>query len=57
MIRIGNVSVNPDEAIKMGKDKFMKSINNSSVDKEIIWAEIEKAATPFEHKKPSRKSK
>lgn len=57
-MKIGNVSINPVEAFKMGKDNFMKSVHNTTVDKEVIWGEIEKLnQTSFEHKKPSRKLK
>jgi hypothetical protein len=58
-MKIGNVSINVDEAYKLGKETFLKSVNNTTVDKEVIWAEIEKNAdkTSFEHKKPSRKFK
>lgn len=59
-MKIGNVSINVDEAYKLGKETFFKSVNNTTVDKEVIWAEIEKNAdkqTSFEHKKPSRKLK
>lgn len=58
-MKIGNVSINVDEAFKMGKVDFLKSINNSIVDKESIWSEIERLATkePSSIKKPLRKLK
>lgn len=57
-MKIGNVSINPVEAFKLGKEAFMSSVHNTTVDKEQIWAEIEKLnQTSFEHKKPSRKLK
>lgn len=58
-MKIGNVSVNVDEVYKMGKVEFLKSVNNTTVDKEIIWSEIERLAKkdPSSIKKPSRKLK
>jgi len=59
-MKIGNVSINVNEAYKMGKEAFMSKVINTTIDKEVIWAEIEKNAdkqTSFEHKKPSRKLK